>query len=232
MRRLRSDGRRFAAGPSDRRACSIASGTSSRPMITGRRWASDRAVPRRRRRACRTSPVASDRHRTGWSHPLRVAVGDVQRVAGVPAAGAVDPSTHELRLDSTISVDQARQRRRIRTSRPEPRSSRSARTSRKTSNGDLLGGIDHDVRAELVARQLASFGLEVGHDDRLDAPTGQCGDRGKADGACADDDRHLTGLHVGGAHVELADRERSRSTAMASLDTSPSTTLAIVGDDQ
>ena len=49
--------------------------------------------------------------------------------------------------------------------------------------------------------------MEVGHDDRLDATTGQCGDSGKADGPCPNDDRHFTGLHIGGAHIELADRE-------------------------
>ncbi len=37
---------------------------------------------------------------------------------------------------------------------------------------------------------------------------GERGDGGQPDRACADHDRNLAGLHVGGADVELTNRER------------------------
>ena len=71
----------------------------------------------------------------------------------------------------------------------------------------LLRRVDQHVCAELVAGQVAPLGLEVGHDDRLDAPTGERGDRGQADGARSDHDRNLARLNVGRPHVELPHRE-------------------------
>ena len=62
--------------------------------------------------------------------------------------------------------------------------------------------------AEAVAGQLAAIGLEVRHDDRLDAAAGQGGDGREPDRAGADDDGDLARLDLRRADVELADGER------------------------
>ena len=59
-----------------------------------------------------------------------------------------------------------------------------------------------------IAAQLATLGLVVQHDNRLDAPAGQGGDGGEADRTGADDDGHLALLDLCRPHVELADGER------------------------
>ena len=71
----------------------------------------------------------------------------------------------------------------------------------------LLGGVDHDVRAEAVAGQLAPIGLEVRDDNRFDAAADQRRDGREPDRARADDDRNLAGLDARRADVELADGE-------------------------
>ena len=72
------------------------------------------------------------------------------------------------------------------------KSPRSLQTSCHTSNGERSAGIDHDVGTELLGEH-AAVGLVVGGDDRVDAAARERGDGGQPDGACADDDRDLTG---------------------------------------
>ena len=82
----------------------------------------------------------------------------------------------------------------------------SARTSRKTSNTDRSAGSTSTCAPKPV--RASSRRSELKSDKMIGAiASGQCRHRGQPDGTCTDDDGYLTRLQIGGAHVELADRE-------------------------
>lgn len=131
--------------------------------------------------------------------------GDVEGVAGVPAAGTVDAGAHlggfDQVLDQSGRADALEYR--CRTGYSVPRAGRVERRQR-----GFLARVDQKVRAEAVGGQPAAVGPEVRHDDRLHAARGERGDGREADRSRANDDRHLARLQARRAHVELADRER------------------------
>jgi hypothetical protein len=130
----------------------------------------------RRDRVERAIPVLGHRATTELDgHSLPGGAGDVQCVAGVPTAGTVDSGSHRGGIDDLL--DQARGADTFEDDRRPPQTTFAPHLTPDVEWRPLRG-IDQDVRAETVTGKLASVGLVVRNDDRLDIPGSERRDRG------------------------------------------------------